>query len=328
MAVPIGQSKRGCIDGIHGASGGGEGLIGIEVLGISGECMLTLNVPDSMLGRELWANILDILPFKPGRQLVLSHNTSELVLHESLLQQGFPSERAQVSATYIPVNLLAALRFAYRDSVEDNEFLSNGITEMTGLSDKMPALPCCTICPRAFGPWHLHLVSMRDFIMSNYQQACKVWLLVGNSISTSTTWHGQQAFKVWVLVRNSISTSTTWHGQQAFKDWVLVRISIRAWTRWHGHQAFKVWVLVRISIRAWTAWHGQQVFKIWLLVRISIKAWTTWHGHQAFKVWVLVRISIRAWTAWHGQQVFKIWLLVRISIKAWTTWHGQQGLKV
>ena len=123
MAVPMGQSKRRRIDGIHGSvSSMGEGLIELEVLSISGECMLTLNVAHSMLGRELWKNILDKLPFKPGRQLVLSHNTSKLVLHKSLQQQGFPSKQAQVSATYMPVNLLAALRFAHGGNVEDEEW--------------------------------------------------------------------------------------------------------------------------------------------------------------------------------------------------------------
>ena len=87
MAVP---SKRRRIDGIHSsATGVGERLIEIEVLSISGECMLTLNVAGSMLGRELWKLILDELPVKPGRQLVLSHNTAKLVLHDALQQQGF-----------------------------------------------------------------------------------------------------------------------------------------------------------------------------------------------------------------------------------------------
>ena len=140
MAVmqPMGQSKRRRIDGATGYVG--ERLIEIEVLSISGECMLTLNVADSMLGRELWKNILDKLPFKPGRQLVLSHNTSKVVLHESLQQQGFRSEPEQVSATYMPVNLLAALRFAHGCNVEDEEFTLNGITEMTEVSHEMPAL--------------------------------------------------------------------------------------------------------------------------------------------------------------------------------------------
>ena len=65
----------------------GEGLKELEVLSISGECLLTLNATDSMLGRDLWKLILDKVPSKPGLQLVVSH-TSKLVLNESLKQQG------------------------------------------------------------------------------------------------------------------------------------------------------------------------------------------------------------------------------------------------
>ena len=85
--------------------------------------MLTLNVADSMLGREFWNKMLDKLPFKPGCQLVLSHNALKLVLHESLQHEGFRSQREQVSATYMPVNLLAALHSAQADSIEDEEVL-------------------------------------------------------------------------------------------------------------------------------------------------------------------------------------------------------------
>ena len=102
----------------------GEGLLErteLEVLSISGECMLSLNVVDSMLGSELWRMILDQIPSKPGLQLVVSH-TSRIVLNESLQQQGLGGQRAQVSATYVPVNLLAALHFAYGHGVEDEEF--------------------------------------------------------------------------------------------------------------------------------------------------------------------------------------------------------------
>ena len=138
MTSPPGQSKRRRIDEID-APTGGEGLIELEVLGISGECMVTLNVSNSMRGRDLWNLILGEVPSKPGLQLVVSH-TSRLALNESLQQQGIGGQRAQVSATYIPVNLLAALRFSCGDSVEDEEFSVNGITEMTGVSDKKPAL--------------------------------------------------------------------------------------------------------------------------------------------------------------------------------------------
>ena len=79
------KSKRRRIDGDdHSASSAvGEGLVELEVLSISGECMLTLNVADSMLGRDLWQMILDRIPSKPGLQLVVSH-TSRLALNESL----------------------------------------------------------------------------------------------------------------------------------------------------------------------------------------------------------------------------------------------------
>ena len=124
-------------------------------------------------------------------------------------------------------------------------------------------LPCCTICPRAFTPWHLHLISSKDFVMLDYRQACKVWLLVSLSIRAWTTWHGQQAFKAWLWEISSIRTWTMCHGQQACKVWLSVISSIRAWTMWHGQQAFKAWLLVRLSIRAWTMWHGQHAFKAW-----------------------------------------------------------------
>eukprot|EP00434_Breviolum_minutum_P028949 symbB.v1.2.025607.t1/scaffold2446.1/size186988/6 len=121
------------------ATTGGEELTELEVLGISGECMLTLNVSDSMCGRDLWNLILDEVKTKPGVQLVVSH-TSRLALNESLKQQGLGGQQAQVSATYIPVNLLAAFRFALGDSVEDEEFSLDGITEVTGVDEETSAL--------------------------------------------------------------------------------------------------------------------------------------------------------------------------------------------
>ena len=136
---PVNQSKRRRIDGTASASAVGEGLIELKVLSISGECMLTLNVEDSMLGRQLWKMILDKIPSKPGLQLVVSH-TSKLVLYESLQQQGLGGQRAEVWATYMPVNLHAAWCFAQGQNVEDDEFSLNGITEVTQASDEMPAL--------------------------------------------------------------------------------------------------------------------------------------------------------------------------------------------
>ena len=113
--------------------------IELDVLSISCECMLTLNVSDSMLGRDLWKTILDKVPCEPGLQLVVSH-TSRLALNESLQQQGLGGQGAQVSATYTPVNLCAALHFARGGSIADEEFSLNGIIEVTGASHEMAAL--------------------------------------------------------------------------------------------------------------------------------------------------------------------------------------------
>ena len=90
------QNKRRRIDGNDSASNtGGEGFTELEVLSISGECLVTLNVSDSMCGRELWNLILDEVPTKPGLRLVVSH-TSRLALNESLKQQGLGGQWAQV----------------------------------------------------------------------------------------------------------------------------------------------------------------------------------------------------------------------------------------
>ena len=131
------EANKSC--GIGNDSAMGEGLIELEVIGMTGECMLTFNVANSMLGRELRKMILDKVPSKPGLQLVVSH-TAKLVLHESLQQQGLGGQQAQVFATYIPVNLLAAWSFAHGHGVEDEEFSLTGITEVRGVDDRTPAL--------------------------------------------------------------------------------------------------------------------------------------------------------------------------------------------
>ena len=73
-AALMGQNKRRRIDEIDDSVTGsmGEGLVELEVLSMSGECMLTLKVSDSMLGRDLWKTILDKVPCKPGLQLAVS----------------------------------------------------------------------------------------------------------------------------------------------------------------------------------------------------------------------------------------------------------------
>ena len=195
MNLPPRPNKRRRIDCDDGASSAvGEGLIELEVLSISGEYMLTLNVADSMLGRELWKMILDRIPSKPSLQLVVSH-TSRLALNESLKQQGLGGERAQVWATYMPVNLCNAFRFAHGDSVEDEEFSLTGITEMTGVSQEMR--PLLRNLPNG-----LHSLTFdRNFnqeihyirLPAGLQSLTFGYIL---SIRAWTMFFGQQAFKV------------------------------------------------------------------------------------------------------------------------------------
>ena len=136
-AVFMGQ-KSCCIAGAI-SSAVGEGRIELKVRSISGEYMLTVNVADSMLGCDLWQMILDKVPSKLGLQLVVSH-TSKLVLYKSLQQQGLGDQQADVSATYTPVNLHAAWRFAHGHRVEDAEFSLHGITEVKGVDGATSAL--------------------------------------------------------------------------------------------------------------------------------------------------------------------------------------------
>ena len=116
-------------------------LMELEVMNLCGECMLTLKVPESMFGRDLWKMILENVPSKPGLQLIVSFNASKLLLNESLQQQGLWGERLQVSAVYMPTNLPSAWHFAHGLNVVDEEFSLNGITTVIGVTnDKTPAL--------------------------------------------------------------------------------------------------------------------------------------------------------------------------------------------
>ena len=131
------EANKSCPIGNDSAMG--EGLIELEVIGMSGECKLKLNVADSMLGCELWKMILDKLPSRPGLRLVVSH-TSRLVLHQSLQQQGLEGQRAQVLLPTCPSICMLPGVFAHGYSVENAEFSSTGIVEVTGVDDETPAL--------------------------------------------------------------------------------------------------------------------------------------------------------------------------------------------
>ena len=160
------KSKRRRINGNDSANNTvGEGLIELEVLSISGECMLILNVAHSMLGRELWTTILDKVPFKPGRLLVLSHNTSKLALNESLQHQDIKDFGVSGNRCPLPTCPSICLPPCVLPTDTGLRMKSShwlGLQKWQGLVRK--CVPCCAICPTAFTPWLLIGISIRKFI--------------------------------------------------------------------------------------------------------------------------------------------------------------------
>ena len=108
-------------------------VVKLQVQSMTGECVLTLDVSSSMLGRDVLKMIVDELPFQPGVQLVLSHNSSKLLLDQTLRQQGIDSETASLSCTKTHTDLHSALRWIQGRTVSDEEFSLQGITELAGV---------------------------------------------------------------------------------------------------------------------------------------------------------------------------------------------------
>ena len=124
------ESKRRRIDT---ASEPANEVVKLQVLSMTGECVLTLDVSSSMLGRDVLKMIVQELPFQPGVQPVLSHNSSKLLLDQTLRQQGIDSETASLSCTKTHTDLHSALRWIEGRTVSDEEFSLQGITELAGV---------------------------------------------------------------------------------------------------------------------------------------------------------------------------------------------------
>eukprot|EP00434_Breviolum_minutum_P023625 symbB.v1.2.020839.t1/scaffold1711.1/size185425/2 len=122
-------------------------IINVQVVSLNGQCITTVDVPDTILGRDLWNMVLGKVQSRPGSQMVLSHNTKKLVLQHSLQQQGIPCGQVVLSCTYIPINLQDAWRFVVHrcmmpDQNSDDEYVFSldGITEVRGISDACQTL--------------------------------------------------------------------------------------------------------------------------------------------------------------------------------------------
>ena len=163
----MGQNKRRRIDVIDDCVTGsmGEGLIELEVLSMSGECMLTLNVLDSMLGRDLWKTILDKIPCKPGFSWlcpILQGLCWMKVWNSKDLGVNWPRCRLPTCQS---ICLLPCVLPTNATSKKKSSRWTE-LQKWQGLV--MKCLPCCTIYPRASANWHLHIALIKDFIMWDY----------------------------------------------------------------------------------------------------------------------------------------------------------------
>ena len=106
----------------------------LQVLCLTGEGV-TACVPRSISGYELRKLLSEKLAYKPGAKLALHHRNQELILDETLGQQGFTAETAIISCTYVPTNLFAAWCYAFKVSNIGGEFVLEGITTIEGAKD-------------------------------------------------------------------------------------------------------------------------------------------------------------------------------------------------
>ena len=111
-----------------------QNAVSIEVVSLHGDIPLSLNVPDSMTGRELQQMISDKLPLQAGVRVCIQHGSSPLLFGVSLLQQGIVGH-VNLSYVYQKVNIYAVWSFL-KGSQVDEDFILDGVTELAGIESK------------------------------------------------------------------------------------------------------------------------------------------------------------------------------------------------
>ena len=97
-----------------------------------------------MTGRQLRQMISAELPSKPGSRISVQHGPSPLSLDQTLGQQGLVGECVTLSYIYVPVDMLASLKYLQGEQVEDEEFSLHGLTRIGGVKSarQLLQLPC------------------------------------------------------------------------------------------------------------------------------------------------------------------------------------------
>ena len=110
-------------------------LIDLHVLRLTGEgCILRLS--SCSLGCEVHRLVSKQLQPKKGEQLTLQYLGVQLMLHQTLQEQGIVGKEETLSCTSVPTDLYAAYCFIQRQGspVPEGEFVLQGITQIVGAS--------------------------------------------------------------------------------------------------------------------------------------------------------------------------------------------------
>ena len=99
--------------------------IDLRVLCLNGEAF-TLQVPGCILGREIRQMVLDRIGYRTGAKLMLHHDRSQLVLHQTLQEQGIFGNIVALSYTLVSTDLYAAWCFIRGISVSEDSFAVDG----------------------------------------------------------------------------------------------------------------------------------------------------------------------------------------------------------
>eukprot|EP00435_Cladocopium_sp_Y103_P050236 s19_g15.t1 len=108
-------------------------VIDIQVLCLNGEgCMLKLS--PSHMGWEVYQMISKHLPPKKGAKPTLHHLDSQLVLHQTLQEQGIVGKVVTLSCTYVPTDLYAAWCTIQGSSLHGEHVALEGVVRIKGVT--------------------------------------------------------------------------------------------------------------------------------------------------------------------------------------------------
>ena len=108
-------------------------LIDLHVLRLNGEGFM-LKVSSCSLGCEVHRLVSKQFQPKKGEQLTLQYLGAQLMLHQTLQEQGIVGKEETLSCTSVPTDLYAAYCFIQRQGspVPEGEFVLQGITQIVG----------------------------------------------------------------------------------------------------------------------------------------------------------------------------------------------------